>query len=269
MTSAADSARDVARSDPAKRLARLGFAARATIYLLIGVLALLLALGKPGPEADQRGAMQEVARHSGGFVLLLVIAIGLASYALWRWSEAAFGVVGEGKGAGPRLLSLARGCIYAVLAVNAFNVLATSRDESQARQQQALTARVMRHSNGRILVGIVGAVIIVVGLALIVEGVRLKFKKYFALQDMNPPTRRLVWFLGCVGTTARGVAFGLTGIFLVQAALTYDAEKARGLDGTLRTLADSGQGRALVGVVALGLIAFGLYGYAEAAWRRT
>ena len=70
-----------------KALARLGLAARATIYLLIGWFALLLALGKRPPEADQRGAMQEIVRHTGGFVLLWVIAIGLSGYALWRWSR--------------------------------------------------------------------------------------------------------------------------------------------------------------------------------------
>ncbi|HEY2042346.1 MAG TPA: DUF1206 domain-containing protein [Jatrophihabitans sp.] len=224
MTSAADSVRGVARSDPAKGLARLGFAARATIYLLIGIFALLLALGKHSPEADQRGAMQELARHTGGYVLLLVIAIGLACYALWRWSEAAFGVVGEGKKTGPRLQSLARGCIYAFFAVNAFNLLAHSHDQSQASQQQLFTTRVMRHPSGRIAVGIAGVVVVIVG---------------------------------------------LTGIFLVQAAVQYDPKKARGLDGALRTVADSGQGRVLVGIAALGLIAFGLYGYAEAIWRRT
>ena len=87
----------MARSDGFKGLAKLGFAARGTIYLLVGFFAVLLVLGKHSPEADQRGAMQEVARHTGGFLLLWVIAIGFVGYALWRFSEAAFGVVGKGE----------------------------------------------------------------------------------------------------------------------------------------------------------------------------
>lgn len=263
------SARRVARSDSLKRLARLGLAARATIYLLIGWFALLLAAGKRPPEADQRGAMQEVVRHTGGFVLLWAIAIGLSGYALWRWSEAAFGVIGEGQDWKPRLQSAARGTIYAFFAVSAFNLLAHARGQSQAGQQELFTAKAMTHSGGRVAVGIVGGIVIIVGLALIYEGLARKFKKYFDLADMSAGTRRLVWILGTVGTTARGVVFGLTGYFVVQAAWDYDPAKARGLDGALRTVADQPAGRWLVGVAGAGMIAFGLYGYAEARWRRT
>jgi hypothetical protein len=250
-------------------LARLGLAARATIYLLIGWIALLLAAGKRHPEADQRGAMQEVVRHNGGYVLLWVIAIGLSGYALWRWSEAAFGVVGEGNDWKPRVQSAIRGTIYAFFAVSAFNLLAHAHSQSQAGQSELLTARAMTHTGGRIVVGIVGAIIIVVGLALVYEGVTGKFKKYFDLSDMPPASRRLVWILGTIGTTARGVVFALTGYFVLQAAWKYQPRKARGLDGALRTVADSTTGRLLVGVAAIGLIAFGVYGFAEARWRRT
>lgn len=269
---AGTSARRVARSDGFKGLAKLGFAARGTIYLLIGWFAVLLALGKKPPEADQRGALQEVTRHNGGFLLLWVIAIGLSGYALFRFSEAAFGVVGDSKGheKGPRLKSLFRGCLYAFFAVNAFNLLAHARSKSQAGQQQLLTARVMQHSWGRWVVGIAGLVVIGVGLVLVYEGVARKFKKYFALSDMPAGSRRIVWFLGTFGTAARGVVFALTGFFLVRAAWDYDPSKARGLDGALRrTVSESDTGRLLVAVCAVGLVAFGLYCYAEAAWRRT
>ncbi|MGI8667209.1 MAG: DUF1206 domain-containing protein [Jatrophihabitans sp.] len=262
-------ARQVAHSGAMEGLARLGLAARATIYLLIGWFALLLAAGKRPPEADQRGAMQEVARHNGGFVLLWIIAVGLTGYALWRFSETAFGVVGEGRDWKPRLQSAGRGIVYAFFAVSAFNLLAHARSQSQAGQQELFTAKAMTHQGGRVAVGVVGAVVIVIGLVLIYEGVTRKFKKYFERSQMSGRTRRLVWILGTVGTTARGVVFALTGYFLVQAAWTYDPGKARGLDGALRRVADSQSGRWLVGVVAIGMIAFGLYGFAEARWRRT
>lgn len=262
-------ARRVSRSDSLRRLGRLGLAARGTIYLLIGWLALLLAAGKRPPEADQRGAMQEASRHTGGFILLWAIAIGLSAYALWRWSEAAFGVVGEGKDWKPRLQSAARGVVYAFFAVSAFNLLAHARSQSQAGQQELLTARAMSYRGGRIVVGLVGAVVVVIGLALVYEGVTRKFKKYFNLAEMPVASRRVVWILGTFGTAARGVVFALTGLFVIRAAWTYDPAKARGLDGALRTVADSSNGRLLVAVAGIGLIAFGIYGYAEAAWRRT
>ncbi|MGX7681490.1 DUF1206 domain-containing protein [Jatrophihabitans sp. DSM 45814] len=263
-----ESAREVAQSDGVKGLGRLGLASRATIYLLIGVFALLLALGQRPPEADQRGAMQEVARHTGGFVLLFVLGVGLAGYAVWRFTEAAVGVKGEPNKVLPRLQSFSRGCIYAFFAVTAFNVLAHSRVESQATQQQLLTARVLQHPAGRWLVGLAGVVVIVIGAVLVVEGVQRKFKKYFALSDLRPPARRVVWILGTVGTTARGLVFALTGFLVVKAAWDYDPQQARGLDGALRKLADSPYGHWWVGAAAAGLIAFGLYGYCEARWRR-
>ncbi|MEO6501967.1 MAG: DUF1206 domain-containing protein [Jatrophihabitantaceae bacterium] len=261
----------MADSDGMKGLAKLGFAARGTIYLLVGFFAVLLVLGKHSPEADQRGAMQEVARHTGGFLLLWVIAIGFVGYALWRFSEAAFGVTGKDPDdKGPRLKSLARGLIYAGLAVSAFNILATARSKSQAGQQQLLTSKVMEYPLGRWVIGIAGAVVIGIGLGLMYQGIMRKFKKHFALADMPTGSRRIVWFLGTFGITARGVVFGLVGFFLIRAAWEYDSSKARGLDGALRhTVAESDIGRLLVGVCAIGLIAFGLYAYAEAAWRRT
>ncbi len=250
-----------------KALARLGLAARATIYLLIGCLALLLANGKPQGETDQRGALNEVAQHTGGTLLLWIIAVGLAAYALWRLSEAAFGVVGEGDKKGPRVQSLVRGVIYSFFAVNAFNLVMHARQQSQARQQQTWTAKVMSHTGGRWAVGILGVIIVIVGLALVFEGVTHKFEKYLDLNRMSQTTRRVVRFLGTVGTAARGAVFVVAGIFVVRAAYDFDPKKARGLDGALRSLADSSPW--LLAVAALGLIAFGAYGYAEAIWRRT
>jgi hypothetical protein len=252
-----------------KGLARLGLAARATIYLLIGWLALMLATGKRHGETDQRGALNEVAQHTGGEMLLWVIAAGLAAYALWRLSEAAYGVVGEGDKKGPRVQSFVRGCIYAFFAVNAFNLVAHASQQSQVHQQQTWTAKVMSHTGGRWAVGVIGAIVVIVGLMLVVEGLTHKFEKYLDLNRMSPTTRRLVRILGTVGTAARGVVFMIAGFFVVRAAYDFDPKKARGLDGALRSLADNSAGPWLLSAAAVGLIAFGVYGYAEAVWRRT
>ncbi|MDQ2749626.1 MAG: DUF1206 domain-containing protein [Actinomycetota bacterium] len=250
-------------------LAKLGLAARATIYLLIGWLALMLATGARHGETDQRGALNEVAQHKGGEILLWVITAGLAGYALWRFSEAAFGAADEGDKKGPRVKSFVRGCIYAAMAVNAFNLVAHARQKSQVREQQTWTARVMGHTGGRWAVGIVGAILLGVGVGLVVNGLRHKFEKHLDVQRMSPRTRRVVRVLGMVGTAARGVVFALAGFFVIRAAYDFDPKKARGLDGALRALAHTSAGPWLLGAAAIGLIAFGVYGFAEAAWRRT
>ena len=262
-------ARQAARSEPMKGLAHLGLAARATIYILIGWLALLLARGVPTKSTDQRGAMQELASQRGGSFLLWVVAIGLAGYAVWRWSEAAFGVAGEGRKRGPRIQSFVRGCIYAFFAITAIKLLTQAGGKSQARQEQDWTANIMAHSGGRLLIGLVGVIVVVVGVMLIREGLTKKFRKDLDMRRMSPGIQRVVTKLGMVGTTARGAVFAFVGIFVVRAAITFDPTKARGLDGALRSLARASGGRWLLGAAAVGLIVFGIYGYAEAIWRRT
>ena len=127
----------------------------------------------------------------------------------------------------------------------------------------------MSHSGGRVVVGLVGAAVAVVGATLVVEGVTRKFEKYLELSRMSPAVRRLVGVVGVAGTVARGAVFALAGVFVIQAAWDYQPSKAAGLDGALRSLRDTRVGPWLLGAVALGLVAFGLYGFAEARWRRS
>ena len=268
-TAAVSSVRGAAHSEPVDKLARLGLATRATLYLLIGWLALMVARGDRGKEADQSGALHEVARHSGGTVLLWVIAAGLAGYALWRFSQAAFGVPGEGKKAMPRFQSFVRGVIYAFFAVNCVHLLLTSHGTNQARKTQLLTGEVLGNTAGRWLVGAAGAIVVLVALFLVYEGIAQKFEKHLNTGAMSRTEHRVVAVLGTVGTVARGLVFGLAGVLVVRAALDYDPKKARGLDGALKSLANSSAGAPLLIAAAIGLMVFGVYGYTEARWART
>src|SRR6185437_14332898 len=144
-------ARRASDSPAAHGLARAGLTARGIIYILIGLVAVLVALGHSAREADQQGAIQLLAGKPYGLVALWLLAIGFAAYALWRLSEAAFGVTGEGNGAGPRLKSLGRAVIYAGFSYLTFTVISgTAR--SQAGRQQDITATAMHHTAGRVLV---------------------------------------------------------------------------------------------------------------------
>ena len=269
MASATGQARQASNSKGMDAVARLGLAARGTIYLLIGILAVLLAVGHKSGESDQRGAMQQLSRQTGGFVLLLVVALGLAGYALWRLSEAAFGVAGEGKKTGPRLQSLGRGLVYVFLAVSAFVVLSrASRRARPSSSSRSPPGSCTTPPDGG-LVGLVGVVVVVIGAVLVREGVTKKFEKYFKLGEMSPGARKATEFLGTVGTTARGIVFAITGVLLVVAAVQFDPKKARGIDGALLALRDTTFGPVLLVIVALGLIMFGLFGFCEARWRRT
>jgi hypothetical protein len=248
-------------------LARAGLTARGIIYILIGWVAILVALGQGSHEADQRGALQLLAGKPYGLVSLWLLGIGFAAYSLWRLSEAAFGVTGDKPGAGPRLKSLARAVIYAGFAYLTFSVIAGT-SKSQSRQQQDMTGKLMHHAGGRWLVGIVGLIVVIAGLVLIFEGIRRKFLKYLQTSQMSPRTLRVVKVLGAVGTTARGVVFALAGILVIDAAVTHKAAKSGGIDKALLTLRHQPFGEVLLFVAAVGLIVFGVYGLCEARWRR-
>ena len=197
-------------SPAAHLLARAGLTARGVIYILIGWVAVLVALGRSSREADQQGALQLLASKPYGLVSLWLLGLGFAAYALWRLSEAASGVTGEPAGAGPRLKSLGRAVIYAGFAYLTFAVISGSQ-RSQSRQQQDLTATAMQHSGGRWLVGIVGLIVVIIGLALVAQGAHRGFMKYLRTSQMSPRTRRAVEFLGVIGTIARGLVFALAG----------------------------------------------------------
>jgi len=246
--------------------ARAGLTARGLVYLLIGVLALLVARGARA-EVDQKGALAQVLAKPFGGWLVGALAVGFAAYSLWRLSEAAFGVTGEGRGAGPRLKSLARGLVYGFLAYTALSLLQGSRT-AQSSQQRGYAAQVMAHPGGRWAVGLVGLGILVAGAVMVVEGIQQKFMRYFPASELDGNTRAAVRRLGMVGTIARGLVFALTGVLVASAAWTYNAAKASGLDGALKTLRDQPFGGLLLGLAALGLIAFGVYGLAEARYRR-
>jgi uncharacterized protein DUF1206 len=260
-------ARRASDSPAAHFIARAGLTARGVIYILVGWVAVLVALGHSTREADQQGALHMLAGKSYGLVSLWLLAIGFAGYALWRLSETAFGVNGEPPGAGPRLKSLARAVIYAGLSYLTFTVI-SGTDRSQAGRQRDITATAMQHTAGRVLVGVVGLAIVACAIALIVEGARKKFLKYLQTGKMSPRTRRVVKLLGMTGTIARGLVFALVGALVIDAAVTHKAAESGGIDKALLTLRDAPLGEFLVLLAALGLVIFGVYGLCEARWRK-
>jgi hypothetical protein len=246
--------------------ARAGLAARGAVYVLMGILALLVAQGSRA-HLDQKGALAQLLAQPLGAFFVVLLAVGFAAYSAWRLSEAAFGVVGEGRRTGPRLQSLARGIAYAFLAFTAVSVLAGSR-APQSKQQSGYAATVMELPAGRWAVGIVGLVVVAVGAFMVFEGIRLKFMRYFPADQVSGRSRSLVRILGQVGTIARGLVFVLAGGLVVYAAWAYKPAKAGGIDTALKALQDAPFGGALLALAALGLIIFGIYGLAEARFRR-
>jgi len=247
-------------------VARAGLTARGFVYIVMGVLALLIARGAHA-QVDQKGALAQVMAKPFGSLVVALIAIGLAGYSLWRLSEAAFGVTGEGRKPGPRFKSLARGLIYTFFTLTAVSLLQGSR-RAQSTQERGYAAQLMSRQGGGWALALVGLVVVVVGLAAIKEGFQLKFMRFFPSGHLPPRLHAAIRTLGRIGTIARGFVFAITGILVISAGLTHNAAKAGGLDVALKTLRDRPYGGPLLALVAIGLIIFGIYGLAEARYRR-
>ncbi|MFI9646361.1 DUF1206 domain-containing protein [Streptomyces sp. NPDC052040] len=264
-------ARRAAKGSMTRGAARAGLTARGVIYLLIGVLALRIAFGDGRQEADRSGALQEIAHEPFGAVLLWALGIGLAGMALWRLSEAVFGAAGpDGTKATKRLSAAARCVFYGSVAYSVLALAAGSGGGSRSSDQQSrdMTARALGAPGGQWIVGAAALGVIAAGVWIGVRAVRRDFHDKLKLGEMSPQARRLVDVTGVGGGAARGVLFAAAGGFALRAAVDYRPDRAKGMDDTLRSFADTPFGPWLLALVAAGLALFGLFSFALARWRR-
>jgi hypothetical protein len=244
--------------------ARVGLTARGVVYIFMGALAFLIARGAHA-EVDQKSVLAQVLRKPDGTWLVALLAFGFGCYALWRFYEA-FAPNVASRTTGSRVLLFMRGVIYAGLAYSAFAVLNGST-ERQSTQQRDYAITIMSHRDGRWLIGLIGFIILAVGIAQVREGIKLTFMRYFQGQNLSHEVRKWIRHLGRIGTIARGFVFAITGLLVISAAWTENATRATGLDGAVKALRNHRFGALLLGVVATGMIIFGVYGLAEARYR--
>jgi len=248
-------------------LARAGLGARGVVYAIVGVLALELALGEGGKATNQQGALKTIADRPYGKALLILVAIGLAGYAIWRLVRAARGRGQEQRdGGADRVAALASGIVYALLCVTAVKILLGARADSGTPKKA--TGGVLDWTGGPLLVGIAGAVLLGVAAYQAHKGVKRTFLEDSKTEQMTHKVRRGFTALGVFGHLARAVVFALIGYGLIRAATDFDPHKAVGLDGALRKLAGASYGPWVLGLVAAGLIGFALYSAADARYRR-
>ena len=250
-------------------LARFGYAARGVVYAFIGVLAIQAAFFGRGQTTGPAGAIETIADKSK--MLLVLIAIGLLGYALWRFVQGIFDPENKGrdaKGLAKRGAMIASGVAYAGFGLLAFRLITQSGASAGAGGNESMTAKLLSLPFGRALVILAGIAVIVSALQQMYEAYTKKFQKRMKTQEMSPDEQRLAIHTGQLGLAARGVAFLISGWFLIKAALSYDPSQAQGLGGALETLARQPSGPWLLGIVALGLVAYGAYSFLQARYRR-
>jgi hypothetical protein len=258
----------IARSRGFEWLARSGFVSRGLIYGIIGILAIEVALGVGGTTTNQQGALKTIANQPFGKVLLILVAIGLAGYALWRLLHALLGHGPENSDSGfERVAALGSGIVYAGLCAIAVEILLGSGASGSGNTSKT-TAGILGWPGGRWLVAIGGAVLIGIGLYQGYRGISKDFLKDSKTEQMSAKVRNWIEWIGSFGHLARMVVFGLVGVFLIKAATDYNPNNAVGLDGALAKLAHASYGPFLLGIVAAGLIAFGVYSLSDARYRR-
>jgi hypothetical protein len=255
-------------------VARSGLLAKGVSYGLVAVLAIGLALGVGGKSTSRQGALQTLAHHGWGKVLLVLLAVGFAAYALWRFVQA-IAERKEGGGEkealkkwGNRAGYVGRGLIYAGLTFTTVKLLAgSSGQQSQNQKAHHTTATILGWPGGRWLVGIAGLCIVGAGLWNLYRGVSRKFEDRWRRGRMSGTERTWGGRVGVAGHVARAVVFSMIGIFITKAAVQYNPNDAIGFDGALQKLANGSYGPYLLGLTAAGLLCYGLFCFVDARYR--
>ena len=256
-------AREARDSRALSWMARIGFAMYGVVYVVIGVLAVQLAVGDSSGKVSGQGALHELAEQPLGSVALVIAAVGLAALAVWSVCQAIGGYTEHDgvKRVGARLGSAGRAGVFGVLAVLAVQVVV---GDSSGGGTDGYTAQVMRLPFGPYLVVAVGLVIVGFGLSSCHKGLSDRWQRDLEHDADQGDTGTAIAVLARAGFIARGLAFGLIGGLFVWAGLTHDAKESAGLDQALRELRDAPYGPWLLGGIAVGLGAYGLFNVAKA-----
>ena len=252
------------------RLGRAGLVAKGIVYLVVGGLALPAAFGFGGALADREGALRVVLRQPFGVVLLALLSAGLLSYMLWRLVQALANPEREphdAKGWSKRAFRLGSGIVYGALGVAAARLLVGMRSSS-GRSPSDWTALLMRQPFGKWLVVAAGVAIAGYGLMRLHRAWKGELKEQLVLDGHAARVRDWIVLLGRLGQAARGVVFVVIGGYAFVAGLHTDPEEAKGLAEALRAIEQARFGPYLLTAVAVGLIAYGLFQFVEARYRR-
>jgi hypothetical protein len=254
---------DPSNNDWIERSGRIGLLAYGVVHLTIGWLALQLAFGDREGSASAQGAVHQLAEQPFGEVVVWLVAVGMFLLMVWQGIEAAFGHRGE-EGftrVRKRVASAGKALVYAVIGVSAVRVAVGSG--SSKGGTDSTTAKIMDLPGGQLLVGAIGLAIIAIGAYFVFLAWTDKLHEKLDAQGRAGASGTAYLWLGRIGYTAKGVAFGIVGSLFGYAALTHEPDKSGGLDQALVKVLDQPFGPALLAAIAVGFACFGVFCFAR------
>jgi hypothetical protein len=268
-----EAAEEVVRHPYIVKLARLGFYTKAFLFLVIGILAIMVAVGRPGGQlADPTGALALLASAPYGRVFLIIFIIGALGHGTWNILRGLADIDNAGKnfqGISKRVIAGGIGIFYLFLAWTAWSIiLSANAAVENARVQRTLTAIFLALPLGWILVFLVGLGVMGAGLSECYTGVTGKFQKNFQMYKIEGGSRKIITILGFLGFLARALILAMIGYFFIWAAINFNPDEAIGIDGALLLLSQTYYGKTLLFITAAGLISHGVLSLYEAKYRR-
>jgi hypothetical protein len=243
------------------------------IYGTIGLLAMKVALGARGNLQDQQGAIASIGQTLIGRILLVIVLIGLIGYALWGLIRAFLNPLHKGKdikGILERIGFFISAMAYSILIIPTYNLIFgtanAAQNGAQGVQLRNIISTIFLIPLGRWIVGIIGLMVLGIGVFQVYQGLRHDFDKQIKPYALTSKQIKWVKGMGRVGTLGRAVVFLLIGLFLLFAAFNANSAEVKGVDGALLVVLQQPFGHWLLGIVAIGLIAFGLYSLLSAFW---
>ena len=239
-------------------LARLGYACKAFIYTIIGTLAIAAALRRGGRITDTSGALRVILIQPYGRALLLVLAVGLCGYAVWRILDAIRDPDHHGtefKGIVTRIGNVVRAGIYGGLGVESLRLFRGLRG-SNGREAQMWTARILDIPFGPLIVGLLGAIVSVYGVSEIISSVKGGYSRTLDVSPIPARLRATAEAISRFGIGARGVVIVVLGVFLVRAAFQRDPGEAHGTRDSMLEVANAVDGPWLLAFIGAGFLAY-------------
>ncbi|RKT89122.1 protein of unknown function [Saccharopolyspora antimicrobica] len=259
------------RNTPVRLMGMAGWACYGLIHLVIAWLAVEVAFGRPQEQPAPQGAIAKIAQQPVGTALLALLAAGLIAFALSQFAMAAIGfdwVRGRGTRIARKLGALGRAVLSLGLGVLAARQFTGVQVGSSSAQQKQFTAGVLELPAGRIFVGLLAAVVLVVAVATIRRGLIKSFLEDLDLSGMSARAKAWIKRCGVIGWVAKGVAYASIGVLFAAAAVSRDARQSGGLDQALHLLAANDPGKVALGLIAFGFVAFAIFCFAAARTHR-